>query len=74
MDINITGHKINILTHALSLNELNIIKQIELKEELTMKRTLIIALAVLLSVSIAYMSTNSERNAYKANQGYMTKI
>jgi len=39
-----------------------------------MKRTLIIALAILLSVSIAYMSTNSNTNAYKANQGHMTKI
>jgi len=39
-----------------------------------MKKTLIIALAIILSVSIAYMSTNLERNAYKANQGHMTKI
>jgi len=39
-----------------------------------MKRTLILALAILLSVSIAYMASNPNNTAYKVNQGVTAKI
>ena len=39
-----------------------------------MRKSLIIALLITLTVSVVYMVSNPNQTAYKANQGYMTKI
>jgi len=39
-----------------------------------MRKTLIIALLIVLSVSVVYMTSNQNSTAYKVNQGATAKI